>query len=266
MHDVASSRAQEILVALGKAAGCGAEFRLNEWECYQVLDATGLERCPAVFLPLAAETTARSEWAQAAMALADTEGRLLVKICGRRLLHKTELHGLEIVRSGRGSSLADLILAAADRVVAAACDAGRQDDVEGVLACGFVEHHANTPGQEVLLTLKQDSAFGPVVVVGVGGTLTEWYGRGSGGGSTIIFPARGLEASAVAEALQRHPLLSILAWPSRLYCEPPLAPERLTAAVIALARLGLETAPGEGGPTLESYTAPTDKLFGSTAG
>ena len=221
MHDEMSSRIKGMLKAFSSAAGSASEYRLNEWECYKLLDAIDIERGPAAFLPSAAEAASREEWAQEAVALADTQGRLLVKVCGRRLLHKTELHGIEVVHGGSTPVLAETILATADRVTAAVREAGRQDDIEGVLACGFVEHRAHTPGQEVLLTLKQDLAFGAIVVVGVGGTLTEWYGKGAGGRSTLIFPARGLEALSVAKALENHPLLSILAWPSRLYREPP---------------------------------------------
>ena len=76
-------------------------------------------------------------------------------------------------------------------------------DVEGFLAGAFVSHKTNTPGQEVLLSLKQDPAFGPCVVLGIGGTLTEWYGRGSGGGSTLILPAFGLDAESDCQ-LQRR--------------------------------------------------------------
>ena len=52
-------------------------------------------------------------------------------------------------------------------------------------------------------------------------------GRGSGGASTLVFPAGDLPRETVESALAAHPLLSILAWPSRLYREPPMAPEAL---------------------------------------
>jgi len=143
------------------------------------------------------------------------------------------------------------VLAVVREVRRSVVDADLGDEIEGVLACGFVAHNPNTPGQEALLTLRQDPAFGPVVVVGVGGTLTEWYGHGSGGRSTLVFPAVGLLENTVRESLEAHPLLSILAWPSRLYTEAPMAPAALVDTVLALARLGEATGFAAEGPTLE---------------
>jgi acyl-CoA synthetase (NDP forming) len=241
---------QEILDAARRAAGGAGRYRLNEWEGYRLFDAIGLEHGAVHDLPAGASPAERVEWAERAAALADGEGRLLLKVCGREILHKTEAGGVRVVRLGAGARSED-VLAAAEEVVAAVTDAGLGDGIEGVLACAFVPHARNTPGQEVLLTLRQDPAFGPVVVVGVGGTLTEWYGRGSGGRSTLVLPARGLDERRVEEALAAHPLLSLMAWPSRLYPEPPLAPRTLVAAVTALAALGDATAPDRPGPTLE---------------
>ena len=77
-----------------------------------------------------------------------------------------------------------------DRLKGSLVQGGVTQPVEGFLAGAFVPHQPNRPGQEVLLSLKQDRAFGPCVVVGIGGTLTEWYGQT--GHSTLIFPAVGL--------------------------------------------------------------------------
>jgi acetate---CoA ligase (ADP-forming) len=144
-------------------------------------------------LPAGALDAERASWAQAAADLADSQGRLLLKICGRELLHKTELGGVRVLKLASGDRHQE-ILAAAARLEAAVAAGEHRGHLEGLLACGFVAHQPNTPGQEVLLSLRQDPAFGPVVVVGVGGTLTEWYGRGSGGRSTLILPARDLTA------------------------------------------------------------------------
>ncbi|HOX26213.1 MAG TPA: acetate--CoA ligase family protein [Candidatus Krumholzibacteria bacterium] len=248
MQANAIRKIQELLARARAADAAAAATRLNEWECYRLLDLLDIRRGPANLLPLPADPAARLAWAREAAALADRHGRLLVKVCGRRILHKTELGGVAVVdvTAGPGGNPAARIAAAAERVLDAVASAGRAPDVEGLLACGFVEHRPNTPGQELLLTLRQDPAFGPVVVVGIGGTLTEWYGQGSGGRSTVILPARELEAAQVAAALRRHPLLSILAWPSRLYPDPPLAPDALIHAIVAFARLGATFGPDSG--------------------
>jgi len=219
------------------ARGTGA-FRLHEWECYQLLDIVGIARGAACFLDAAASPQAQADWAQTASGLADAAGRVLVKVCGRRILHKTEAGGVRVFKlSGRDDATRQL-LAAAEAIRADVARAGHGEEIEGFLACAFVEHRPNTPGQEILLSLRQDPAFGPVVVVGIGGTLTEWYGKGSEGRSTLVLPAAGLDAEAVAIALRSHPLLGILIGPSRLYPQPPFSEAELVRAVLAFAALG----------------------------
>ncbi len=237
----------------GRADGEGPEagaFRLNEHEAYGILAACGLAHGPVAVLPKGTSTLARSEWAREAAALVDAEGRLLLKVLGRELLHKSDVGGIRSLvladrqDVGRLLAEADALLAGLPPAAAAAA--------EGVLACGFVPHRPNLPGQELLLSLRQDPAFGPVVVVGIGGLLTEWYGRGSGGRSRLIFPAGGLTAEAVAEAVAAHPLLSIACTRSRLHARAPLAAREIGAAAAALAGLGLACgAAGEAPFTLE---------------
>lgn len=226
------------------------ETRLNEWECYQLMDAVGIERGPAVFLDLTTATTSEADWVEQAVGLGNQEGRILIKVCGREILHKTDVGGVRMVNLAAVDDRAAAVTDAVLEIRRSVEEAGLGDQVEGLLACGFVPHRPNTPGQELLLTLRQDPAFGPVVIVGVGGTLTEWYGRGSSGHSTLVFPARDLAPESVLEAIEAHPLLSILAWPSRLYRDPPLAPQTLASTIVALARLAEATAADADGPTL----------------
>ncbi|MBE0566901.1 MAG: acetate--CoA ligase family protein, partial [Krumholzibacteria bacterium] len=176
---------------------------------------------------------------------------LLLKAVGRGILHKTEAGGVAVLRLGPGDAAA-AVLGQADALAARVRTGGLGDLLEGVMAGAFVPHAPNLPGQEVLLSLRQDPAFGPCVVVGVGGTLTEWYGKGSGGTSTLILPAAGLDEATVLAALAAHPWLRLVCAPSRLYPEAPLAPRHLAAAVLALAELGRLCGPGgESSWTLE---------------
>ena len=226
------------LIAGAREVAPGSTWRLNEWEVYGILDAIGIGRGPAGYLPCRASAGERDLALAACAGLADEAGRLVVKVCGREILHKTEVGGVLIAEVKGPADVA----AAFARVAAEVAAHGLADKQEGTLACGFVPHQANRPGQEVLLGLRQDDAFGPVVVVGIGGTLTEWYGpRG-----TTVFPAAGLTAAAVVTRLLRHPVLSILCRPSRLYREAPVAVETLAAAVVALAEVGLAFGPAAG--------------------
>ncbi|MBK6898010.1 MAG: acetate--CoA ligase family protein [bacterium] len=232
----------ETLSGFATAAGAAgdAPLRLNEAEVYALLEAIGLTACrrsawnrdPAT-LPA---------WLSAAAALADDRGRLVLKVLGREILHKSDVGGvavLELPAAGREAALA----AAAETLLARVAAAGAGAGVEGLLATAFVPHRANVPGQEVLLSVRLDPAFGPVVVVGVGGLLTEWYGRGTAGRSRLILPAAGLTARAAAAAIAAHPLLGLLCAPSRLYPQPPLAPAVLGEAVAALAGLAIACGP-----------------------
>jgi len=220
------------------AASSAGVWRLNEWEVYGILEAIGISHGPAWYLPSDASVELRRSLAADFAALRGESGRIVVKVCGREILHKTEAGGVCVVNV---EGPAD-VEAAIARVEAAVRSHGLEEQREGTLVCGFVPHQANRPGQEVLLGLRQDEAFGPVVVVGIGGTLTEWYGsRG-----TTVFPATQLTRAAVIDRLTRHPVLSILCRPSRLYPEAPVDAEALAAAVLALAELGVYFGPSAG--------------------
>jgi acyl-CoA synthetase (NDP forming) len=227
-----------------------SDRRLNEIEMYGLLDVMGLDACPAFFLPVSHTPEQAELWAEQALEMARSEGRFLLKVVGREILHKTDIGGVELL-SSEGLTASD-VLKKVTEMGDVLHKGGNFDAVEGYLAGAFVPHKANTPGQEVLLSLKQDPAFGPCVVLGIGGTLTEWYGRGSGGGSTLILPAFGLEAAGVASAIEAHPLLSLLCFPSRLYPSAPVSLDNLVNWVLALAAVGTHVGPqGESEFTFE---------------
>lgn len=226
---------QTVLDRARQNAPTSGAWRLNEWEVYQILAAVGIDHGPAEFLPRGATAAAEADVFAGAAQMAAAQRRLVVKVCGREILHKTEAGGV-VVADVQGPQDVAAAFARVDRQIEAAGYADRQ---EGILACGFVPHQANRPGHEVLLGLRQDDAFGPVVVVGIGGTLTEWYGaRG-----TAVFPARGLTRAEVEARLAGHPVLSLLCRPSRLYPQPPFGATTLAAAVVALAELGVAFGP-----------------------
>lgn len=159
----------------------GAAFHLNEPEVYALWAALGLRHGAFAYVAADGDLAA---WAAGATRLADGEGRLVLKLVGRDILHKTEAGGVRICKLASGSEADQL--AAQGRDLLAGAQSRGVHGVEGLLAAAFVPHVANRPGQEALLTLRQDPAFGPCVVVGVGGTLTEWHGasgtRRCGGG------------------------------------------------------------------------------------
>ena len=228
-----------------------AQMRLNEAEVYALCDLIGLTRCATHFVAAGASDSEREDWARQALGLAGDNGRIVLKVVGRKILHKTEVGGVSLMRVDGTTTPAD-VLAKGEGLLADLEKNGAGDLCEGLLATRFVPHRGNTPGQEVLLSLRQDPAFGPVVVLGIGGTLTEWFGKATGGESRLIFAANGLRADEVSVVLEAHPVLSLLCQPSRLYPEPPIALAALADAVVRLARLGEHFGPaGEASWTLE---------------
>ncbi len=242
--------AVEVLAELAARQGTEgpAAFHLNEFEVYGLLDALGVGHGRCCFHAGADGGAAElAGWAAEGAALADAQGRLVLKLVGRDILHKTEAGGVRVLELPGGSGAAAGLAEAGRAMLSGARERGVAG-VEGLLAAAFVPHAANRPGHEVLLTLKQDPAFGPCVVIGIGGTLTEWHGAGA----TLVLPAAGLEAAGVEAALRAHKRLSLLVCPSRLYAEAPVRGAELAAAAVALAQLGVAAGPGSDLPwTLE---------------
>ncbi len=247
----------EQILSQDKANGISeAGYRLHEVEMYALMDLAGVAHCPASMWSVVSGDEGCRQWATEAAALADQEGRLLLKVVGRNILHKTDVGGVKVLRlDGSADPESQLVAAAVDMASRLRAD-GLGEAVEGIMAGAFVPHEANRPGQEVLLSLRQDPAFGPCVVVGIGGTLTEWYGKGGAGsvtsGSTVIFPANGLTPEDVRVGLTTHPMLKLLCMPSRLYATAPMKLENLVQGVISLAKVGQHCGPaGESPFTVE---------------
>jgi len=59
-------------------------------------------------------------------------------------------------------------------------------DRRGLLIMEKIAVRDSGLGSELLLSVKQDPSFGAVLVLGLGGLLTEWYGKFSGGASTVV--------------------------------------------------------------------------------
>ena len=242
------TEATQIDAYLERISVTGAqEMRLNEQEIYGLLDILGMARGATAVLSVGADDAVATAWAASAADLAAVPGRLVLKVLGRELLHKSDVGGV-VLLAGDAATDPQRLLARARELEANLVEAGLGGDLEGILAAAFVPHAANRPGQEVLLSLRQDQAFGPCVVVGIGGTLTEWYGKGCAGRSTVILPAEGLDAAGVRAALEGHPLLRICCLPSRLYAEPPMSSHELVTAILGLARLGVHCGPAGPSP------------------
>lgn len=101
---------------------------------------------------------------EAAVAFARSRGRSVVmKIQSRNLVHKTEIGGVEVGLRHEAD-----IRAAFDRLMQAGRRADASAEIDGILVEEMAEQ-----GQEFILGLHRDPQFGPVVMLGVGGTFAE---------------------------------------------------------------------------------------------
>ncbi len=199
---------------------------LLEPEVYAILAAAGIG-VPrhAVFHDPKAVTAA---------ALAAIPGdEVVAKVVSPRILHKTEFGGVRVIprdATAVRQALVDFSARASEQ------DLGRV----GVLVAEKIDLRAG-PGTELLLSLRLDRAFGPVVSFGLGGVTTEFWGKRLRAGHAIaIRPAPDLAGSGdVAAALVAGTVAGdFLAGRVRGQRGPLVAPGAAEAAVRALAELG----------------------------
>jgi acyl-CoA synthetase (NDP forming) len=156
-----------------------------------------------------------------AVAAADALGYpVALKACASRIAHKSD-HGL--VRLGLGTAAA---------VAAVAGDLGERLRVSfpDVAARFLVQRMAPPGGIEMVLGSQRDPAFGPVVMVGLGGIFVEHL-------RDVAFAAAPLDREAarrLVQSLRAAPLLQ------GARGRPPLDDEALAEALVALARFAVD--------------------------
>jgi acyl-CoA synthetase (NDP forming) len=127
---------------------------LMEHEAKEVLALYGV--------PFPAERVARS--AEEAVAAATTIGfPVALKIIARDVVHKSEMGGVQL-----GLAEPDTVRQAYDEIVGNLRQRAPGAQLEGVLVSAMAP-----PGAEVVVGLKRDPVFGPVVLVGLGGIFAE---------------------------------------------------------------------------------------------
>ena len=170
----------------------------------------------------------------------------VLKIVSPDLLHKTDVGGVAFARAEEG-----VLLEAAKTIWESVGRRAPGASRLGILVLERLAPLAGTPAAETLVSVKQDPAFGPVIVLGLGGVLTEWFGKLTGGRSTaIVSPGRVREGLAAAAAAS--PALDLLFSPSRLHSKAPLDLDDVAMKLEALGRLATSFAPdATGDVTLE---------------
>jgi len=199
--------------AAATAALAGGEPVLCEWEARPLLAAYGINSL--------AGTLATSADAAVAAAAA-IGGPVALKVQSPDIVHKTEAGAVLInvaspsaVRSGYG------------KIVAAATDRLPSARIRGVLVQPMA-----APGQEVILGIKRDATFGPMLLVGLGGVNVEVL-------SDVVLSPLPLAADAARGLLSRLK-------GARLFAahrgRPPRDVEALVDVIERLARLAADFA------------------------
>src|SRR5512145_258623 len=168
-------------------------------------------------VPLAREVLAITP-AEAAAAAAEIGFPVVLKLCGDAIAHKTE-RGL--VRLGLGAASA--VRAAAAELLAAA----RPED--GPVSLLVAEQVAGR--RELIAGLVRDPQFGPCVLLGLGGILTEALGD-------VAFAAAPLSHSEARALVRRLRASHLVTRPFR--GEPAGDLEALARLLVALGRVGAE--------------------------
>ncbi|MGE5345810.1 MAG: acetate--CoA ligase family protein, partial [Acidithiobacillales bacterium] len=221
-----------------EAARADGRTMLLEPEVYALLSGAGFdipryhfwEGVPGDRLPEAAQTF---------LAPLRAAGCVL-KIVSPDLLHKSDVGGVATAAAEE-----EAVVSAAGMIWD---EVGRRSpgaERLGILLLERLSPLSGSPAAETLVSLKQDPAFGPVLVLGLGGLLTEWFDSLSGGRSTAILAPGGVREGLLAAAAA-SPAFALLFSPSRLHETPPLDVSAVAGKLEALGRLATAFAPDAG--------------------
>jgi acyl-CoA synthetase (NDP forming) len=191
-------------------AGLAATDRvLCEWEARPVLAAYGIGTLPTARLVDSA--------AAAAAAAAAIGGPVALKIQSPDILHKTEAGGVRLNLANPDVGPAYTCLIAATKRHAPTAR------VRGVLVQAMAP-----PGLEMILGIKRDATFGPLLLVGLGGVNVERF-------KDVVLAPVPLTADAARGLLQRLQGANLL---KAYRGSPPCDVDALVDAMVRLAALG----------------------------
>jgi acyl-CoA synthetase (NDP forming) len=229
-----------------RAARAGGRATLFEHEVYAVLQAAGFDVPRHVFWN-GAPGRVPTEIEEFLEGLRGDEA--VLKVASPQILHKSDVGGLSFSMKSPA--------AVADAAKKMWDDVGRrapEADLLGILVLEKLVPASGTPAAEALLSFKHDPAFGPVLVFGLGGLLTEWYASLSGGASTAILRP-GEVRQGLQAAVEKHPALKIFFERNRGQAKAPLVLEEVAVRLESLSKNLSSFSPdnSSGNPTLEEF-------------
>jgi len=219
------TEAFEAIVASVRSAGRDV---LLEHEVYAVLAEAGFEAPRHLFWQGHPAEASAGDLSAFLEGLAG--GGTVLKIVSPQILHKSDVGGIAVSSRIGGAVRAEAIRLW-DEVGRRAPEAERL----GVLVTERLSPFPGSPAAETLLSAKLDPSFGPVLVLGLGGVLTEWFGSvAEGRSTTVVRPGRVREG--LLRAVERLPAFALLFAPSRLHPRPPLDLDATAERLEALGR------------------------------
>ena len=177
------SAEQAARAILAEARGRGAA--LSETDSKRILACYGIA-IPKEILARDAE--------HAALASGQIGGRVAIKIVSPDILHKTEAGAVRL-----GLSAPEDVRSAAEDVLASATRYAPQARIDGI----SVQQMA-APGIEIVLGVKNDRQFGPLIAAGLGGIMVELLGDTA----VRLAPVNDQAAHAMLASLKGHALLT----------------------------------------------------------
>jgi acyl-CoA synthetase (NDP forming) len=203
---------------------------LLEHEVYALLAAAGVTVPAHRLLPAAGVPAAAAIDDAFCGSFASEE--VVVKIASADLLHKSDVGGVVVCRNEPVA-----VGSAVERVLASARAASPAARLAGALVVERVRFRAGT-GREILASFRHDPAFGPIVVLGIGGLDTEVLLSGlRPEKARVMLAADGLTREAALEALRGTLVHAAFTGRLRSSRGHGLDEARLGDLAIALARL-----------------------------
>ena len=139
-----------------RSAAAAGKTALNEADCYKIFNHLGL-KTPKTAVIL------RKDDINDFLPLFDGN-KIVIKVLSSDILHKTEQGGVKVCpKEAAAAMFADLKLTF--------------KEAQTFMLCEFIEYPPFALGREILLGARYDKAFGPVIMLGAGGTNAEDFSR-----------------------------------------------------------------------------------------